>query len=785
MLHRTFYLALFFLVYSNTIGYAQDINCLLPTTITPVSSSICIGADAHFILKGNAGDIVNYILRPPVAATVPVTLDDTGNAIVTVPAITVNIAMQIRSVEDGISGCIDPTQSTATVRVNPLPLAPINPIEQIICEGNPNTPLSIELDHSGGGNTIYWYDSDTGGIPIGSGLTYTSLQTLPNTYTYYAEALESVYGCTSATRVPVNFTINPSISADVLTDQTACDSFTLPPLNINNFYYSGPGGTGNMLNAGDAITRSQTIYINAQSGTTPNCIDESSFDITIDSKPILNLISATCSTDLSTYTIQFINSSTSAILTTSAGTISGNSIIDIPSTIGLVTITADNNGCNANLSVIAPDCSCPVIAEPINPVNQVTCEATANSNLQVSLGSSGDTINWFDTATGGISIASGLKYSPTESMPGVYTYFAETSDSTTGCVSNNRTAVTLTIEEIPVADIMADVEGCEFYTLPTLSVNNRYFTGSNGTGQLLMEGSKINQSQTVYIYAQSQNVPTCSTESEFVITILEEPIIDLPNEISICIDENGVTSTTTIGIDLGPGFIYDWTPNNDTNGDGIEEAIFTISQVGEYSLKVYTIGNTIQCGGTLEYFVNVTNAPIPLSIDLEITAEGDQLNSGNRVRAIINNDMLAYSNFEYSLDNPDGPYQTENLFQNIPGGLHTIFVRALGSCGKVLESAPFLLVNYPTFFSPNGDGSNDTWIPLGLTYPGSTSNVVAEIYDRYGKLVHYLDIFGPGWDGTYYGSPLPESDYWFVINYTDVLDNDRTIQFNGHFSLIR
>ena len=109
----------------------------------------------------------------------------------------------------------------------------------------------------------------------------------------------------------------------------------------------------------------------------------------------------------------------------------------------------------------------------------------------------------------------------------------------------------------------------------------------------------------------------------------------------------------------------------------------------------------------------------------------------------------------------------------------------LGGRGPVillLENCNFLI---PDGFSPNGDGFNDTWMPLGLADPNLTTSVVAEIYDRHGKLVHYLDIFGPGWDGLYNGIPLPESDYWFVIEYTDVLDDNRSIQFKGHFSLIR
>ncbi|WP_146743712.1 T9SS type B sorting domain-containing protein, partial [Aequorivita sp. CIP111184] len=41
---------------------------------------------------------------------------------------------------------------------------------------------------------------------------------------------------------------------------------------------------------------------------------------------------------------------------------------------------------------------------------------------------------------------------------------------------------------------------------------------------------------------------------------------------------------------------------------------------------------------------------------------------------------------------------------------------------------------------------------------------------------------GQGWDGTYGGSPLPSSDYWFRIEYTE---EGQTKEFKGHFTLKR
>lgn len=680
------------------------------------------------------------------------------------------------------NGCIRDLTVTAPDCSCPVIDIPVNANNPSICFGTATPDLSVDLGSNG--DAIIWYDASTAGTVLGSGNTYTTGETAAGTYTYYAEATEVASGCTS-NRIPVTLIINPMPVADTSADVSECTSYTLPTLSADNFYYTGAGATGTNLAEGSDITTTQTVYIYSESGTTPNCFDENSFDVTISETPVINLLSATCSADLNTYAVQFSNNITTATITTSGGTVSGNSIIDIPSTMNSIVITADNNGCIATLTVIAPDCSCPIIDDAINPINQTICEGSPNPNLEVSLGATGDTIDWYTTATGGTSIATGLTFTPTDAAIGTYTYYAEASDNITGCISDNRIAVTLTIEQVPVADILSDVEGCEFYILPNLNANNSYYTSPNGTGQLLAEGSQVNQSQTIYILAQSPNNTDCFSESEFDVTILEEPIIDLPFEVSLCPNANGVSSAVPIGTDLGTGYIYDWTPNNDSNGDGIEEAIFNVTEPGEYSLRIFTIGNSINCGGSLEYVVNVTDAPLVESIEVEITAEGYELNSGNRVRAIINDDIFAYTNFEYSLDNPDGLYQADNFFQNVVGGLHTIFVRSNQGCGTTLESEPFLIVNYPTYFSPNGDGFNDTWFPLGLADPNLTANVVAEIYDRHGKLVHYLDPFGPGWDGTYNGESLPESDYWFVIEYTDAIDDNRNIQFKGHFSLIR
>lgn len=82
--------------------------------------------------------------------------------------------------------------------------------------------------------------------------------------------------------------------------------------------------------------------------------------------------------------------------------------------------------------------------------------------------------------------------------------------------------------------------------------------------------------------------------------------------------------------------------------------------------------------------------------------------------------------------------------------------------------------NIPKFFTPNGDGYNDTWQITGL----EDQNYSIHIFDRYGKLLKTLGKNG-SWDGNYNQNALPSSDYWFQL----ILENG--IIKKGHFSLKR
>ncbi|MEP0303963.1 MAG: T9SS type B sorting domain-containing protein, partial [Maribacter dokdonensis] len=63
---------------------------------------------------------------------------------------------------------------------------------------------------------------------------------------------------------------------------------------------------------------------------------------------------------------------------------------------------------------------------------------------------------------------------------------------------------------------------------------------------------------------------------------------------------------------------------------------------------------------------------------------------------------------------------------------------------------------------------------------------VITIYDRYGKLLYQIFEDSSGWNGSFNGQLLPESDYWFKLSYTNSLgENTNASYINNHFTLKR
>jgi len=239
----------------------------------------------------------------------------------------------------------------------------------------------------------------------------------------------------------------------------------------------------------------------------------------------------------------------------------------------------------------------------------------------------------------------------------------------------------------------------------------------------------------------------CTNSDQITITTNPLPSVTLPNFLRICA---GVAES----IDAGPGFSsYLWSTGETTQS-------IAVSLGGDYTVSVT---NSDGCDTAATVSVIASDVAVILRIDV-----GQFEVRTNTLTAVV----TGTGDYEFSLDG--FVYQDSQRFNNLYPGSYTIYVRDKNGCGTVSMDA--VIIGGPPFFTPNQDGYNDTWQVIAVdTIPDAR----IYIFDRYGKLMKQISPMGQGWDGTYNGSPMPSSDYWYLVE----LNGGRT--FNGHFALKR
>jgi len=272
------------------------------------------------------------------------------------------------------------------------------------------------------------------------------------------------------------------------------------------------------------------------------------------------------------------------------------------------------------------------------------------------------------------------------------------------------------------------------------------------------------------LYCKIKNIQTdCYAYTLFNIVIGTPAEFDL-NDAFICLNSDNTVNTNyappIIDTFLSPLlYSFEWFYNGDALPSEISSNLIA-DNFGEYSVKVtqnssgchITKSAIIHPSGVPNYFdVNITSLPFSDTNTVEIIATG-------------------YGDYEYKMD--DGNFQPSPIFLGVTPGYHVFYINDINGCGVVSEE--IIVIDYPKFFTPNGDGINDYWQIIGIEELKSPKIF---IFDRYGKLIKNLNPSGTGWGGEYNGNLLPASDYWFKVIFRDVNNNER--EFSAHFSLKR
>ncbi|MBE0424899.1 MAG: T9SS type B sorting domain-containing protein [Lutibacter sp.] len=300
----------------------------------------------------------------------------------------------------------------------------------------------------------------------------------------------------------------------------------------------------------------------------------------------------------------------------------------------------------------------------------------------------------------------------------------------------------------------------------SLTSTTPIFSGTNFTTPLL-------SATTTYYVLASVNGCLTGNRKPVIATIYAIPTIISAPDVTVCEGNSGTINamassataiinwygTPTGGIPLETGNSLTVMPTSTITTYYIDATENGCTTPTRTAVKMEVLGNTISL-----------TSPITLN-DIAI------IDDSNNNSITINN-FPGFNNYDFNLNSFE-EFGNETYFEHLEPGIHFLYLRNKTNCE--ISKLDIAILGFPKFFTPNGDGQNDTWKVLGNNNNIQISAIY--IFDRFGKLVAEVDLTGDGWDGFYNGERLPTSDYWYLVKYLDQYGDYR--EKRGNFSLIR
>ncbi len=312
------------------------------------------------------------------------------------------------------------------------------------------------------------------------------------------------------------------------------------------------------------------------------------------------------------------------------------------------------------------------------------------------------------------------------------------------CVTNTNVQIQITVKPIVELNFQSIAPFCAGTTAPVLPV-----TSLNGIAGTWSPAQIDNQTSGTYTFTANSSANFCYPDFTLNVSIVPQQLPDF-EDLELCKNQTDFQLST-----VSPnGISGSWSPSVI---DFVNGGNYTFVPNATQCSAPQTITVTIKENVLLNFEIKVSE---PFSENITITAIA--LNPGN---------------FLYQLDS--GEIQESNIFENVTSGFHTVRIIDADGCSDDLVFDEILVVDYPKFFTPNGDGFNDFWNINALIFQRESKIF---IYDRYGKLITQIFPFATGWDGTFNGNELPSTDYWFVVEFAY---NNKNRQFRSHFTLKR
>ena len=429
------------------------------------------------------------------------------------PFVTENTAVGVYNytVTQTVNGCESP-HTVVSLTINALPSTPTSS-NMSSCFGSTTPALTAT------GTNINWFNSI--GTQVGTGSPYSTGITAAGVYTFEVTQTNTSTGCQSlmdTVSLTINFTAAP-----VNSDISVCAGLTVPPLTATGTTIQWYNSSMTLVANGASYNTGQTaigmyLYFVTQTNTSTGCQSiPDSVILAINAVPAAPTSSN--STGCFGQSIPSLTASGTGIQwydTTMSLLSSGNTYNTGQTTVGTYTyyVTQTAGGCQGPADTVSLVIH-PTPVAPATSGNTSICFGQTNPTLTAT----GTNINWYSDVLLITLVHSGDSYTPSQTAPGVYTYYV--TQSVNGCISP-PSVVTFTIFFTPpvsvndtssifgsaTPNLVATGSNITWYdtSMTVVSTSNSFATGQTGVG--------------VYTYYVSQTMNGCqSTLDTVVLTI--------------------------------------------------------------------------------------------------------------------------------------------------------------------------------------------------------------------------------------------------------------------------
>lgn len=356
----------------------------------------------------------------------------------------------------------------------------------------------------------------------------------------------------------------------------------------------------------------------------------------------------------------------------------------------------------------------------------------------------GTVFNW---SNGGSSSTNSVTVNTTQS-------YSLTATSNYGCVQEDSILVVANpLPHIIISDDTLICIGTEAFLSAS---GGDIYVWSNGANNANIQVAPLS-SNTFFVTVTDSN--SCVSDSSVFVTVAPLPTIKTSNDTTIC--EN-----TDVNLWASGGNIYKWS-------NGVQQADQNVSPVDDQIYTVVVTDNNT-CVDSAEVEVTILSLPIAKAMsDYDTLCRGGTvtLSAQGGMSYLWNNGSISSS---WS-DIPKEPITYHLLAINTQNGTNCY------DTASVFVYVEHCALYIPSGFTPNGDGLNDKFGPIGIVSDNAFYEFI--IYDRWGAQVFYTNNKYEQWDGRKDYQNVIGGVYTYVIRVSE--KSIQPYQLTGTVTLIR